>query len=66
MLRARRLGCSVIQCPLHTWCCAVVEAQNKLTHEVLEQCETRSQFKDLMTKVYNYARYSCPFKRGDR
>ncbi|CAK0748120.1 hypothetical protein CVIRNUC_001815 [Coccomyxa viridis] len=45
---------------------AFVEAQNKLTHKVLEQCKTRGQFKELMTKVYNYARYSCPFKRGDR
>ena len=43
-----------------------MDAQNKLTDKVLEQCKTRGQFKELLTKVFNYPRYSCPFKRGDR
>lgn len=43
-----------------------VEAQNNLTNKVLEQCKTRDQFKILLTSVFNYPRYSCPFKRGDR
>ena len=46
--------------------CAVVEAQNKLTEQVLEQCQTRAQFKKLLTSIFDYPRYSCPFKRGDR
>ena len=45
---------------------AVVDAQNQLTGQVLEQCKTRTQFKHLLTKVFDYPRYSCPFKRGDR
>ena len=45
---------------------AVVEAQNALTNSVLERCGTREKFKDLMTRLYNYERFSCPFKRGSR
>jgi len=44
------------------WCCAVVEAQNQLTQTVLAQCETRDEFKELMTRLYNYERYGCPYK----
>ena len=46
--------------------CAVVDAQNNLTEQVLEQCQTRAQFKKLLTSIFDYPRYSCPFKRGDR
>lgn len=45
---------------------AVVEAQNKLTSSVLEQCTSREQFKELMTELYNYPKYGCPYKRGGR
>ena len=43
-----------------------MEAQNQLTDQVLEQCKTKRQFKELLTKVFNYPIYSCPFKQGDR
>ena len=45
---------------------AFVEAQNALTDGVLAECATRARFKELMTALYNYPRFSCPFKRGDR
>ena len=45
---------------------AVVEAQNALTSSVLDKCGTREKFKELMTRLYNYERFSCPFKRGNR
>eukprot|EP00882_Tetradesmus_deserticola_P019405 GHRQ01020886.1.p1 GENE.GHRQ01020886.1~~GHRQ01020886.1.p1 ORF type:complete len:455 (+),score=131.29 GHRQ01020886.1:102-1466(+) len=45
---------------------AFVEAQNKLTAKVLEQCTTRDQFKSLFTALYDYPKYGTPFKRGDR
>lgn len=45
---------------------AVVTAQNSLTSGVLEECETRSKFKELMTELYNYPKYGCPYKRGGR
>ncbi|XP_067274257.1 prolyl endopeptidase [Pseudorasbora parva] len=45
---------------------AFVNAQNQLTLPFLEQCEVRDLFKDRMTELYDYPKYSCPFKRGDR
>ena len=39
-----------------------MEAQNQLTQTVLAQCETRDDFKELMTRLYNYERYGCPYK----
>eukprot|EP00878_Enallax_costatus_P029867 GHUV01032432.1.p1 GENE.GHUV01032432.1~~GHUV01032432.1.p1 ORF type:complete len:735 (+),score=227.44 GHUV01032432.1:207-2411(+) len=47
-------------------CAAVVDTQNRLTQKVLQQCETREQFKELFTQLYDYPKYGTPFKRGDR
>eukprot|EP01025_Chloroclados_australasicus_P003966 TRINITY_DN10949_c0_g2_i1.p1 TRINITY_DN10949_c0_g2~~TRINITY_DN10949_c0_g2_i1.p1 ORF type:complete len:816 (+),score=84.31 TRINITY_DN10949_c0_g2_i1:157-2604(+) len=43
-----------------------VEVQNIVTQEVLARCESRDNFKNLMTKLYDFPRYGCPFKRGNR
>ncbi len=55
---------------LYVWCFCVrqafVNAQNELTLPFLEQCEIRDIFKDRMTELYDYPKYSCPFKRGNR
>ena len=45
--------------------CAVVQAQNNLTQQVLSTCDTRSKFKALMTEMYNFPKTSCPFQRGE-
>lgn len=45
---------------------AFVEEQNKLTMPYLEQCAIRAQFHQRLTEVYNYPKYSCPYKRGKR
>lgn len=45
---------------------AFVNAQNKLTASVLEQCPSRSQFKQLFEELYNYERFGVPFRKGDR
>ncbi|XP_046905881.1 prolyl endopeptidase [Hypomesus transpacificus] len=45
---------------------AFVNAQNKLTLPFLERCEVRDLFKERMTELYDYPKYSCPFKRGSR
>uniref|UniRef100_A0AAV2KF24 Peptidase S9A N-terminal domain-containing protein n=1 Tax=Knipowitschia caucasica TaxID=637954 RepID=A0AAV2KF24_KNICA len=45
---------------------AFVAAQNQLTVPFLEQCEVRELFKERMTELYDYPKYSCPFKRGSR
>jgi prolyl oligopeptidase len=43
-----------------------VEEQNKLTFGLLEECDYRGKIHDRLKEVYNYPKYSCPFKRGDR
>lgn len=48
------------------WYQAFVSAQNQLTQPFLERCEVRDQFKERMTELYDYPKYSCPFKRGSR
>lgn len=45
---------------------AFVEAQNKLTAEVLAECDTRGRFKQLFTDLYNYPKFGTPFKKGAR
>lgn len=45
---------------------AFVSAQNQLTQPFLERCGVRDQFKERMTELYDYPKYSCPFKRGSR
>ncbi|KAK5903446.1 hypothetical protein CgunFtcFv8_007226 [Champsocephalus gunnari] len=45
---------------------AFVTAQNQLTVPYLESCEVRDLFKERMTELYDYPKYSCPFKRGDK
>lgn len=45
---------------------AFVEEQNKLTMPYLEKCAVRAQFHQRLTELYDYPKYSCPFKRGNR
>lgn len=45
---------------------AVVADQNALTASVLDECETRQQFNELLTELYDYPRYSCPRRHGKR
>lgn len=45
---------------------AFVEEQNKLTMPYLEQCAVRAQFQQRLTELYDYPKYSCPYKRGKR
>jgi prolyl oligopeptidase len=45
---------------------AWVEAQNKVTFGYLEKIPSRNAIKDRLTQLWNYERYSAPFKEGDR
>jgi len=45
---------------------AWVEAQNQVTFSYLEQIPARETIKERLTKLWNYERYSAPFKEGDR
>lgn len=42
-----------------------INAENKITDAYLEQIPERQIIKDRLTKLWNYERYSAPFKRGN-
>ena len=56
------MSCALSNTPERGACSAVVEAQNALTQTVLAQCDSRDNFKELMTRLYDYERYGCPYK----
>lgn len=45
---------------------AWVEAQNKVTFGYLNQIPERETIKKRLTELWNYEKYSAPFKRGNR
>jgi len=45
---------------------AWVVAQNKVTFDYLKAIPFRQQLIDRFTKIYNYEKYSVPFKKGDK
>ncbi|XP_041096419.1 prolyl endopeptidase [Polyodon spathula] len=45
---------------------AFVEAQNELTMPFLEKCAVGTKFHQRLTELYDYPKYSCPYKRGNK
>jgi len=45
---------------------AWVEAQNKVTFAYLDQISYRAQLKDRLMKLFNYAKFGSPQRRGDQ
>jgi prolyl oligopeptidase len=45
---------------------AWIEAQNKLTFNFLEKIPERKKIEERLTKLWNYEKYSSPFKEGGR
>jgi prolyl oligopeptidase len=45
---------------------AWVEAENKLTYGFIDSIPAREKIEARLTKLWNYPRYSVPYKRGDR
>ncbi len=45
---------------------AWIKAQNKLTMGFLADIPARDRLKERLTKLWNYEKYSIPFKQGDR
>ncbi|MDJ0899685.1 MAG: prolyl oligopeptidase family serine peptidase [Xenococcus sp. MO_188.B8] len=45
---------------------AWVTAQNKVTTNYLSQISNREEIKSRLTQLWNYEKYSSPFKRGER
>lgn len=44
---------------------AWVQAQNEVTFKYLDKIPFRDQLKERLTKLWNYAKYSAPFREGD-
>ncbi|XP_066573522.1 prolyl endopeptidase [Amia ocellicauda] len=45
---------------------AFVEEQNKLSMPFLEKCAVKQRFQERLTELFDYPKYSCPYKRGNR
>ncbi|XP_069184824.1 prolyl endopeptidase isoform X1 [Procambarus clarkii] len=45
---------------------AFVDAQNAITVPYLEKCHGRERIKSKLTELWDYPKYSCPFRRGNR
>nr|XP_032833356.1 prolyl endopeptidase [Petromyzon marinus] len=45
---------------------AFIDAQNAITTPYIEGTPVREKFSTRMTELYDYPKYSCPFKRGNR
>lgn len=45
---------------------AYVEKQNKISQPFLETCDEWKKLNEKLTKRWNYPKYSCPFKHGNR
>ncbi|KAL0438341.1 UNVERIFIED_CONTAM: Prolyl endopeptidase [Sesamum latifolium] len=43
-----------------------VEKQMKLTDSVLKTCETREKLREMLTKLYDFPKYTAPFRQGDK
>ncbi|KAI3381762.1 hypothetical protein SNEBB_005802 [Seison nebaliae] len=42
-----------------------VENQNKLTRPFLDECETRTKFHEELSRIFNFPKFSAPFRRGE-
>ncbi|MFI5252931.1 MAG: prolyl oligopeptidase family protein [Bacteroidota bacterium] len=47
---------------LKTW----IDAENTITHEYIDANPDRAKIKNRLTELWNYPRYSVPFKAGNR
>ncbi|XP_071951360.1 prolyl endopeptidase-like [Antedon mediterranea] len=45
---------------------AFVKAQNDVTSPYIEKCRYHKKLNERLTEVWDFAKYSCPFKRGSR
>ena len=45
---------------------AFVDAQNAISTSFIQSCEHRDFIRNKLTEMWNYPKYSVPFKRGSR
>lgn len=43
-----------------------VDEQNAVTRPILENCSARSEILARLTELWNFPKYSCPYRRGDK
>lgn len=43
-----------------------VDEQNKITQPYLESCSQWEKINGKLTKLWNYPKYNCPYKYGDK
>ncbi|XP_063838450.1 prolyl endopeptidase [Ostrinia nubilalis] len=43
-----------------------IDAENKITRPYLDACPVKADINERLTELWNYPKYSCPFRRGDR
>ncbi|XP_072946311.1 prolyl endopeptidase isoform X2 [Epargyreus clarus] len=43
-----------------------IDAQNSITRPFLDACPVKADIHERLTELWNYPKYSCPFRRGDR
>ncbi|CAG9117847.1 unnamed protein product [Plutella xylostella] len=43
-----------------------IDAENNITRPYLDSCPVKKDINDRLTELWNYPKYSCPFRRGDR
>ncbi|XP_024991836.1 prolyl endopeptidase-like [Cynara cardunculus var. scolymus] len=43
-----------------------VERQKKVTESVLGNCDSRERLRERLTKSFDYPRYGCPFRKGNK
>jgi prolyl oligopeptidase len=43
-----------------------VDEQNALTRPILEKCYARSDIHARLTELWNFPKYSCPYRRGNK
>ncbi|XP_026319477.1 prolyl endopeptidase isoform X2 [Hyposmocoma kahamanoa] len=43
-----------------------IEAENNITRPYLDACPIKQDIHARLTELWNYPKYSCPFRRGDR
>ncbi|KAG0211043.1 hypothetical protein BGX28_008613 [Mortierella sp. GBA30] len=44
---------------------AFIDAQNKLSAEYMDRFDGKKKYNERLTELYNYERFSAPYKRGD-
>ncbi|XP_052096936.1 prolyl endopeptidase-like [Mytilus californianus] len=42
-----------------------VDQQNDISRPLLDQCPVKEKLKNRITEMWDYPKYSCPYKRGD-